>query len=240
MEGLADQLADHGVGVLTYGTKGYPRRLANLPSPPPLIAYRGNLSLLASPGIGVCGARSASDAGLTAARRVGETAAVHGLVVIAGNAAGVDTTAQTAALNAGGSIVLVLPEGIARTALAHEADDLAADWDRVLVLSQFPFTQPWTVWGAMARNSLIAALGDALIVIEAGEQGGTRAAGEVALRLGQRVFVLQFEDGMPEGNRALIELGAKAVRNPSELMDAIQEAQSRRAADPDLQLALPL
>ncbi len=240
LETMAEELAEAGVGVLVLGSEGYPEVLAKLTAPPAILAYRGNIELLDQAGIAVCGARSASEAGIAAARRVGELAASRGLAIIAGNAAGVDATAQRAALDAGGSVVAVLPEGIARALSEPAGDAPDGEGDRVVALSQFPFTQGWTVWGAMARNAVIVASGVALIVIEAGEQGGTRAAGEEGLRQGRPVLVLDFEGGMPAGNRALAERGATVVRSPAELMVALDDAAGRPKPDPSLQLALPL
>jgi DNA processing protein len=51
------------------------------------------------------------------------------------------------------------------------------------VVSQFSPTQPWTTGGAMTRNSVVIGLGLALVVVEAGETGGTLAAGKRAFEL---------------------------------------------------------
>ena len=78
----------------------------------------------------------------------------------------------------------------------------------------------------MARNHLIFGLGRALVVIEAGEKGGTLAAGRDALKRGRPVFVLNFDDKTPPGNRLLIDAGARPVSSRHELgraLDALGE-----------------
>lgn len=64
---------------------------------------------------------------------------------------------------------------------------------------------------------MIFGLGRALVVIEAGEKGGTLAVGRDALKRGRPVFVLNFGDQTPPGNRILIDAGAHPVRSRHEL-----------------------
>lgn len=233
LKATAEAMAEAGVGVLVFGSEDYPARLTSLRSPPPIVMFRGNLRILKDRALGVCGARAASEAGLSAAHRVGEVAAEHGWAVVAGNAAGVDQTAQNAAHERGGRVVVVLPEGIGRS-LQDVVDNQA------LVLSQYPAGQPWSVGGAMARNTSIAALADALVVIEAGEQGGTRAAGETALRMKRPVFTIQFSGETPPGNLALVKQGAEPIHSTGELVAAFEGTQAQALPVPEDQLALPL
>jgi DNA processing protein len=95
------------------------------------------------------------------------------------------------------------------------------DAQRILVVSQFHPAQTWASYAAMARNHVIFGLGRALVVIEAGEKGGTLAAGREALKLGRPVFALSFDKGTPLGNRMLIEAGARPVSSRHELGQAL-------------------
>jgi DNA processing protein len=74
----------------------------------------------------------------------------------------------------------------------------------------------------MARNQLIYGLGRALVVIEAGETGGTMQAGLRALSVGKPVLALSFEESQPVGNRILIERGAIEVRHTKDLIRIIE------------------
>lgn len=74
----------------------------------------------------------------------------------------------------------------------------------------------------MARNSVIIGLSSALVVVEAGETGGTLAAGSRALKLGQRVLALEFSS-TPPGNRFLLNEGAVSVRGRAELGEFIHD-----------------
>ena len=123
--------------------------------------------------------------------------------------------------------VIVLAEGILHFRRKRVFGDLL-DFDRVVVVSQFAPAQRWNVGAAMTRNGVISGLGRAMVVVEAGETGGTLNAGLQALRMGRPVLALEFSSQeTPAGNRILIEKGAVAVRNGVELskfMDAVHAA----------------
>src|SRR5690606_22237030 len=65
-----------------------------------------------APAIGVCGSRSVSERGLEIAEEVGRTSAQMGVALIAGDARGVDETAEAAVIRFGGQAVAVLAEGL--------------------------------------------------------------------------------------------------------------------------------
>lgn len=230
VDGVAERLRANRVCILTTEDEAWPSQVEMLPSPPAYLFARGNIELLRSPAIGMCGSRRATERGLGAARFCGETVAARGWHVVSGYAKGVDTETHLAALRVGGNTVIVLAEGILHFRRKRVFEGLPFDSRTVLVLSQFPPMQRWTAGAAMTRNGLIVTLGGALVVIEAGDTGGTLAAGRQALALGQPVFALEFSDGPREGNRALIDEGARGVARRGELvavLDKLAASQSR-------------
>lgn len=216
VRGQAEDLAGRGVGVLLRGQNNYPAPLRNLSSAPWALFYSGNLSILSRSAIGICGSRNVTPDGLRAASACGELAAKFGLASVSGYARGVDTATHVGSLAYGGDTIIVLPEGINHFRVKKNGIGEFWDSERTLVVSQFAPTQPWSVNGAMARNGVIIGLGMALVVVEAGETGGTLAAGKKALEMGRRVLSLEFST-MPTGNEILISSGAVPVRGRDEL-----------------------
>ncbi|MGH4010304.1 MAG: DNA-processing protein DprA [Pseudonocardiaceae bacterium] len=218
----AERLADRGVTAILRGSTKYPTLLDLLENAPLALFALGNTSLLGKPGIGVCGSRNASDDGLRAAQTCGQMAAVQGLVSTSGYARGVDMATHVSTLEHGGNTIIVLPEGIQDFKVKR--DKISTVWEpsRTLVVSQFSPTQPWTTGGAMTRNNVIIGLSLALVVVEAGETGGTLAAGKRALKIGRRVITLEFAR-TPRGNSMLVELGAVAVQDKIELGSFLHE-----------------
>lgn len=213
----AEELRGRGIGALIHGVGDYPKRLSRMKDAPPALFYSGPVGLLSEPAIGICGARNVSQEGLRAAAVCGKLAAGQGIVSVSGYARGVDTSTHVSSLESGGATVIVLPDGINHFKVKREGVAPAWDPDRVLILSQFAPTQTWSAGAAMARNSVIIGLGMALVVVEAGETGGTLAAGTKALRLHRRVLTLEFSSFTPAGNMALLDQGAIAVHGADEL-----------------------
>jgi DNA processing protein len=197
----------------------YPERLKIVlgKHAPKRLFLRGNVRLLDDHAISFCGARNVSEKGIEAATLCARTAAKNHFVVTSGNARGVDRATHREALSEGGATILVLPEGMDHFRIAPELRDVW-DWHRVLVISQFDSNAIWRAYHAMDRNKTIMALSCAMIVVEAGEKGGTRAAGEDALRLHIPLFAVDygFDETVAPGNRELIKKGAKPLKRSKE------------------------
>ena len=212
---LAAALHKQGVTMLLRGAPGYPPALLRTlggEQAPPVLFVQGEPARLAdpTPAVGFCGSRHASPRALSVAAACAERLAAQGVNVVSGHAAGVDEAVHTAALRAG-LTTLVLPEGILRFRLRGALAPLARP-DNLVVVSSFPPRLPWSVGNAMARNHLICGLSGALIVIEAGDTGGTLAAGRAALAHGVPLFVVDFAPPAAPGNALLLAAGGVPLR----------------------------
>jgi DNA processing protein len=221
----ATELRERGVGAVLLGSPEYPSLLSSLRSAPPCLFYRGPIGLLAARGIGLCGSRNATDEGLRAAAACAEVAVQQGLTVVSGYARGVDTVTHVSALASGGTTVVVLPEGINHFRVKR--GPIADSWDpnRALVISQFSPNRPWSAGNAMARNNVIIGLSLALVVVEAGDKGGTLAAGTKALQVNRRVFALEFSQ-TPRGNVDLVRNGAVSISGRAHLLKMLDRLDS--------------
>lgn len=201
-------------GVLHRDEGSYPQKLKEVLGKlaPASIYYKGNLSLLDKQGVGFCGSRNASEKGLRTAKDCAEQVVDESLVVVSGNASGVDLVAHRTALENGGTTILVLPEGLNHFRIKKELREVW-DWSRVLVISQFKPQEIWQAYRAMSRNQIIIGLSEAMIVIEAQEKGGTIEAGKSALKLKVPLFVAEYQDMThTQGNVRLLEMGAARLK----------------------------
>ena len=177
----------------------------------------GNTDLLNVAGLGFCGSRKSTPKGLETAGDCADQAAQRNISVVSGNAAGVDLEVHYNCLKAGGKTIFVLPEGINHFRIKRVLQSVW-DWERVLVISQFEPDEPWKAFRAMTRNQLIIALSRAIIVIEAGENGGTLNAGKETLKFGLPLYVAQYQDMTVDarGNQMLLKMGAsKLAKSPN-------------------------
>lgn len=229
----AEHFASDGVDVVVHGSTGYPARLLQQRGAPPILFFKGNPALFDAPSVGMCGSRNATERGLRAAMTCGEKVATKGLTIVSGYAKGVDTQTHLAALTSEGTTVIVLAEGIAhfREKRAFAATGLPLD--RVLTVSQFPPRQRWTAGAAMTRNGVIVGLSRALVVVEAGETGGTLNAGLQAMDMRRPVLALEFLDGAtPPGNEVLFTKGALPVRSPQQLSRILDTIHDTAESEP--------
>lgn len=228
--------------IVKIGTAAYPVLLEKAleRKSPKTLNVVGNLKLFDVAGIGFCGSRKASARGLEVARDCADQAARRGLVVVSGYAAGVDLAVHRAALEAGGSTIIVLPEGISHFRIRKDLRDVWS-WDRVLIVSEFSPTAPWKTYQAMTRNRTIIGISRAMIVIEAGETGGTLDAGKATLELNRPLFVAEYGDGNPtaKGNRMLVDIGANPVKRLKETGRASLSSVWESIQNPDKYAAQP-
>ncbi len=230
------RLKAESVKILVWGQAAYPTRLYTLlrDTAPPLLFLVGGLDSFGRPAVGFCGSRRASEKGLRVARDCAHLLAKQQINVVSGYAHGVDLAAHRAALEAGGTTTVVLPEGILHFRVKSEIRDLlsAGDFSRIAVVSEFPPGLPWRAHNAMARNRTICGLSHALVVIESGPDGGTFEAGKAALKLGEPLFCIEYAETPPEaaGNPYFLKHGAFSLRrapngepNLSRLMSVVRE-----------------
>jgi DNA processing protein len=236
-EAKAHSMDANGIGAVLFGDSDFPESLIQDGKPMmPIIFYKGNKDLLYADGVGMCGSRHVSPQGLIAAERCGEAVSHHNLTIVSGYAQGVDTATHLAALQSGGRTVIVLAEGMDFFRIKKNfAKDF--DPDRTLVLSQFAPSQTWQAHAAMARNAIIFGLSKALVVIEAGEKGGTLAAGQGAMKIGRPVLVVDFGDRTPEGNKILLNAGAVPVASTGDLRRALDRV-AEKPSEPETMVAL--
>jgi DNA processing protein len=220
---LAEALDRDRISVVITIDDDYPKRLLDLRQAPPFLFWWGNLGLAERRGVGMCGSRQASDRGLKYARTFGRAVVERGLQVVSGYARGVDMETHLGALEADGSTIIVLAEGITHFRKKRAFTGMRFDEENVLAVSQFPPTQPWAAGAAMTRNAVIAGLSQAMLVVEAGEKGGTLNAGLQAIDMGRPVYAIAYSDDPPLGNQALFARGARPLRSQNELLVALDQ-----------------
>ena len=201
--GLISRSADHGWRLLSILDDDYPARLRGIHQAPPVLFTRGTL-VPDDMAVSVVGSRQASSRGLGIAARVARELAARGVTVLGGLALGIDTAAHRAALEAGGRTVCVIGTGIGRVYPAQNRDlqeEIAA---RGLVLSQFWPDAPPQRHNFLMRNATMSGYGLATVVVEAGEQSGSRAQARIAVEHGRPVILTSLVVERNDWARALV------------------------------------
>jgi DNA processing protein len=210
-----------GARLLAFGAAEYPRLLAELADPPPILWSLGDPALMLRPAVAVIGARNASSLGARMARAIARDLAEAGIVVVSGLARGIDTEAHRAAL--GGGTVAVMAGGI-DVVYPSENADLAGQIGEagLIVTEQPPGMQP-TARHFPRRNRIVSGLCRAVVVVEAAAKSGSLITARTALDQGREVLAVPGHpfDARAAGCNMLIRDGATLVRGGGDVIEAL-------------------
>lgn len=213
------------IHILTYRDAAYPVRLRNIPDPPMVLYYRGNLpDCDGSPLIAVVGTRKASAYGLGVAKRMGYQIAKCGGTVVSGMATGIDGAAMQAALTADGCAIGVLGCGV-DVVYPMSNRGLYADVERYgCLISEFPPGSRPDGWHFPKRNRIISGISCGVLVVEAPEGSGALITARNAVDQGRDVFAVPGNIDVPSfvGSNRLIREGAGLVTSGWELLSEYQ------------------
>jgi len=190
-QAILDKIAERGLWTLTPLDTEYPSRLRDLDPPPAVINGLGDAaSLRAAHAVALVGTRTPTVAGRTLAARIATRLAELGAVVVSGLAIGIDGAAHAAALARGGTTVGVIGGGHNYPGpRAHERlrEEVVAKGGAVI--SEYHPAVPAKLGTFPRRNRIIAALGDATIVVEAPARSGALITASCAAQIGRPVLV---------------------------------------------------
>ncbi|MEE3850684.1 DNA-processing protein DprA [Gordonia sp. LSe1-13] len=145
----------------------------------------GRLDEMAGAGIALVGSRAASSYGEQVTSSLAGGLAAEGVTVTSGAAYGIDGAAHRAALACGAPTMAVMACGIDREYPAGHArliNEIAAHG---LVVSEYPPGTTAAKHRFLTRNRLVAAMANAVIVIEAGRRSGAANTAAWARKLGR-------------------------------------------------------
>jgi len=192
----------------------------------------GELTGLAAPTVAVVGTRAPSEDGRRLAARLATDLAAAGVCVISGLALGIDAAAHAGALAAQAPTIGVLGGGHDRFFPPRNAE-LAR---RIVagggaVLSPFPPGHPAFPWQFLARNGIVAALADGVVVVEAAARSGALNTASWAADRGIPVMAFPGDVGRAKaaGCLALIRDGATLVRGADDVLAQLGIAPAARA-----------
>lgn len=226
------------VKKLTLQDNAYPSDLRDIAEPPQILHYLGaDPSLwLDKPRVAIVGSRAVSPYGKQVTAKLARELAERGVVIISGLALGVDGIAHEACLEAGGTTVAVLANGLDKiypathTQLAKRILDHGGT-----IMSEYAAGMPGFKYNFIARNRIVAGLAQALLITEAAEKSGTLHTAKFALEQGRDVLAVPGNITSPgsAGTNQLIKTGAIPVTSVDDVLyalgiDSVHAAQVRK------------
>ena len=225
-EVFLENCAKRGIGVICFRSPEYPEQLKHIYNPPSVLYYKGNISCLRSElTVTAVGTRKASAYSLRAAKEICSELSARGAVIISGFAVGIDLACSMAAAEIGRPTVCVMGCGVdvdyPKQNFAYRDTILAAGG---VFISEFPpATQPYSP-NFPKRNRVLAALGRATVVFQAGVKSGSLITANLAAGQGREVLCLPPADifsGEYSGNIKLLRDGAVPMYDASDVMYCI-------------------
>ena len=211
----------HAMAFITLEDPAYPSVLRATPFAPPVLFYRGNLSLLEQSSVAIVGSRHCSKDSLSFTSRVA-WAAYGSHAIIGGLTYGIEETAQQAILakqERSLELIGVLEQGIDNIK-GHRKRWRENILDRDgLILSAYPPQHRVQKWHYKERNRLLAALSNTIILIEASKTSGSISTALAGMELGKEVYAVPHHPNRTNGHGCLklIEEGAYPLWDPVSL-----------------------
>ena len=219
----------------------FTQRLASIANPPKSLCFMGKLPTSGAPVVAIVGSRKPSAYGREVTEQLAGDLAKAGCIIVSGLALGIDGIAQKAALEAGGTVIGVIP---------NELPDISPQTNYKLamniiknggaILSEWKKGDGKVVnrWSFLERNRLVSGLADAVIITEAAERSGTLNTAAHALSQGRDVFAVpgNITSPLSAGCNALLKQGAYPATEAKDILQIIAPEQLKK---PD-QSQLPL
>ena len=208
--------------LMLLSDEDFPLMLTEGITPPPVLFLRGNTALLQRPAVAVVGSRHATPQALRIARDFGAAISEQEIAVVSGMAAGIDAAAHQGALAGAGGTIAVWGTGIDRIYPPANKNLAYQIAERGLIVSEFPLDTRPLAGNFPRRNRIIAALAQAVLVVEAAPESGSLITAKLAAEMGREVMAVpgSIDNPHSKGCHKLIKEGAKLVEC---LDDILQE-----------------
>ena len=218
-----------GAQWIALGNPAYPAALTAIADPPPLLAVKGEVTLLSRPILAIVGARNASASGRQFTREIAADLGRAGFVIASGLARGIDGSAHTGALDHG--TVAAIAGGIDVVYPAEHQDLQTAIGERGALLSETRFGTKPQARHFPRRNRLVSGLAMGVVVVEAALKSGSLITARLAAEQGRDVFPVPGSprDPRARGSNDLIRQGAILVETADDVLHAMEFATPESA-----------
>jgi DNA processing protein len=198
----------NNVQIISYMEKSYPQRLKNFDESPILFYYSGTSDLNHPRTVGIIGTRKPTPMGEAICEQIVEGLRKYNPIIISGLAFGIDITAHKKALQCGMETIGIMGTGMDKiypSAHRKTAKDMLSQGG---LISEFGHDVKLNPDLFPARNRIIAALSDAVIVIESAISGGSMITANMAFDYNKDIFAVpgRLNDTYSQGCNKLIKI----------------------------------
>jgi DNA processing protein len=223
----------NSITPLFFTDKNFPKRLLQQPDCPTLIYYKGNKNLNDEKFISIVGTRKITDYGKSQCEKIVEAFASYKATIVSGLAYGVDITAHKAAIKNNIATIAVVANGFDKMYPSDHIKYLKAIENNGGIITEYRSGQKADKQNFPQRNRIVAALCDALLVIETSNKGGAMITANIANDYNKDVFAFpgKVTDIKSEGCNKLIQLNkAHLITHANDLLEMMQWNEVKKAS----------
>lgn len=176
------------VKLIFFTDKEYPSRLKQVNDGPSLIYLKGNVSFENPKTVAIVGTRQATAYGRERVEELVRDLVPHQALIVSGLAYGIDIHAHKVAVKHELPTIGVMGSGIDVIYPSSHKDIAKQMMANGGILTEHAFGTPPDAHNFPARNRIVAALSDAVIIVEAAEKGGALITAEIANSYNKDVF----------------------------------------------------
>jgi len=209
------------INNITKKHKQYPIYFNEISSPPKNLYVLGEPLSDYLPAVTIVGSRKLTTYGQEITYRLSYDLAKVGVTIVSGLALGADGVAHQGAIDAGGRTIAVLAGGLDNIHPSSHRN-LAIDIlkKQGTIISEYPINTPPLKQNFVARNRLVAALSDMIIITESAEAGGSLITARFALEQNKLVGAVPgpITSGQSIGTNNLIKSGAYLISEAQDVL----------------------
>ena len=238
LDAVAARLEALDAWVTTAASTLHPPAIAGDIDPAPVVFRLGRVPDPMAPAVAIVGTRRCTPTGRSVAMELGSGLASAGVTVVSGLALGIDGAAHRGALAAQGApVVGVVGSGLDVVYPRGNRDLWDAVGEAGTLLGEAPLGAEPEGWRFPARNRLLAALADVVVVVESKRAGGSMHTVEEAIRRGVTVMAVPGSVRNPAaaGTNLLLSEGCAPACSTEDVLVALGLATAGAtpgAADP--------
>lgn len=217
---VINALKNGGTGYITIDDEDYPPELNEIPCPPLVLYYKGNLELLKTKKFAVVGSRKTLPFITAKTEEIVSTLNRAGLTVVTGLAEGGDEAVLFAGLKSG-KVISVLASGFDCVYPKTNQGLFERICKNGLALSEYPPETKSERWFFPIRNRIIAGLGMGTLVVSGGEKSGTFYTAEYAEGASRQVFAFPYSINVASGAgcNKLLQCGAYLTLSAEDILN---------------------
>ena len=225
---------NNNLGILTIKDVEYPRLLKEIYSPPPILFYKGDISLLQEKHyfITIVGTRKNTLYSKQITQKIIDFISQYKVITVSGLAFGIDTIVHKVSLENKIKTIAVVGSSLLDKKIYPQQNSFLAKQieQNGLLLSPFHPTHAIFKANFPQRNRILAGLSKATIVIEAPEKSGALNTAYHALYNNREVLAVPHDINRQNsaGTNNLIKKGAGIITKPEDIIEYLDYLNDER------------